>query len=206
MQHNTIWYNNTMQYNLIRQRVKHFYLTIVKYSNHITHCILYYHITAFGGTRDLQGLQGMGVHSIFRSPARPAPEPKFIIWSSHPQIYLPDLTSSFFLASIPSFPILPSSRFLRYTPTIASSSPHHPFSPSLIFQYLPPPSPIPPTYLISSFNSLYFAYFLPASLPSHAIKPNPRFIFGPFGIVFWQCNANFKPTFCFFTLIFDWHP
>ena len=146
MQHNTIWYNNTIQYNLIRQRVMCFYLTTVKYSNHITHCILYYHITAFVQTRDLQGLQGMGVHSIFRSPARPAPEPKFIIWSSHPQIYLSDSTSptsSFFLASIPSFPILPSSRFLRYTPTIPSPPPHHSFPPSLISQYLPPPSPIP---------------------------------------------------------------
>lgn len=126
-----------------------------------------------------------GIHSIFRSTARPAPEPKFIIWSNHPQIYLSDSTSPtspFFLSPTPSSLILPSSRFLRYTHTIASPSPHHPFLQSLISQYLPiPPSTIShsTTSLISSFNSLYFVYFLPASLPSHDINPNPRFIFGP---------------------------
>ena len=111
---------------------------------------------------------------------------KFGIDPSHPQIYLSDSTSptsSFFLASIPSFPILPSSRFLRYTPTIASSSPHHPSLHPLFLNtslYLPSPISHSTTSLISSFNSLYFAYFLPSPPTSLTIKPNSCFIFGPF--------------------------
>ena len=90
------------------------------------------------------------------------------------------------ISPLPSFSLLSHLPQFFHRPASFGTlppSPHHSFHPSLIFQCFSPPSPIPSTYLISSFNSLYFAYFLPASLPSHAIKPNPRFIFGPFDII-----------------------
>ena len=89
------------------------------------------------------------------------------------------------LLSLP-YPIFPNSSIVP----LPSVYPHHPFTtPSSFFPSIPyfsipphtfhPLSPIPPTSLISSFNSLYFVYFLPASLPSHDINLNPRFIFSP---------------------------
>lgn len=114
--------------------------------------------------------------------------------SSSSEAVIPKFTSP-----IPPLPPLPPFSPLPYLPQFFhrpasfgtfSPSPHHPLITLSLHPlflntspYLPPPSPIPPTSLISSFNSLYFAYFLPASLPSHAIKPNPRFIFGPFDII-----------------------
>lgn len=104
---------------------------------------------------------------------------------SSPNLPLRFHLSHLSLLSLP-YPIFPNSSIVP----LPSVYPHHPLTVLSLHPlflntspYLPPPSPIPSTYLISSFNSLYFAYFLPALLPSHAIKPNPRFIFGPFDII-----------------------
>lgn len=167
--------------------VKYFYLTHVKHSNQIKHSILYYHITAFGGIRDSQGFSAPRGYIPFfavlpdqrRSP------------SSSSEAIIPKFTSP--IPPLPSFSPLPHLPQFFHRPAsfgIPTPSPHHPLTVLSLHPlflntspYLPPPSPIPPTSLISSFNSLYFAYFLPASLPPHAIKPNPRFIFGPFDII-----------------------
>ena len=138
--------NTMIQYNTscFLPVVKYFYLTHVKHSSQIKHSILYYHITAFEGIRDIQGFTPCwGCIPFFATLPDQRRSP-----SSSSEAIIPKFTSP--IPPLPSFSPLPHlPQFFHrpasfgIPPTIASSSSHHSFPPSLISQYLPiPPSTI----------------------------------------------------------------
>ena len=156
--------NTIIQYNTScdHNTVKHFYLTRMHYSNHIKHYILYYQITAFEQTRDLQGFSARGVafhfwmecpgsknaqvHSKIQSPQN------LISPSFFPLSHLPP--THIYPPSPPPLPLsqspLPTSFLpLPPSPSISLSSPSfrdnlvllsfpHPSLPNFSPQFLPP--------------------------------------------------------------------
>lgn len=154
---------------------------------------MYYHITAFGGSRDIQGFSGpWGEHSIISGHARPAPEPKFIIWSSHPQIHLPDLPSTHSLILLTP----PSNSFIVLFPSVyPSSSICNPtliptLNPFLFNAFTIPSAPLPSSHLSPTFplksSSLPLFFSFP---PPHLSPSNPVLVSFPAHPPFWLSSV-----------------
>lgn len=159
---------------------------------------MYYHITAFEGTRDIRGFSAlMGLHSIFPGHARPAPEPKFIIWSSHLQIHLPDLPSTHSLILLTP----PSNSFIVLFPSVYPSPPiYNPTLTSILNPFLfnaftippaslPLSSPLPTSHPLFPLNHLPFPYFSLPSTSSLTFKPSPCLISSPSPVLTIICNT-----------------
>lgn len=128
--------------------VKYFYLTHVKHSNQIKHAILYYHITAFGGTRDTQGFTPCrDIFHFSQSCQTSAGAQVHHLKQSSPNLPLRFHLS---LLSLP-YPIFPNSSIVP----LPSVYPHH--------RLTIPSSPFPsiPYFSIPPHTSLHHLPFLP---------------------------------------------
>lgn len=155
---------------------------------------MYYHITAFEGTRDIQGFSGpWGYIPFFRSlPDQrwsPSSSSEAVISKSIFPIYpLPTPSSS-----SPLLPILSSSSFLRYTLPLPSAIP--PSLPSSIPSFLmlspslPLSSPLPTSHPLFPLNHLPFPYFSLPSTSSLTFKPSPCLISSPSPVLTIICNT-----------------